>query len=69
MGYQDVVAIGKLFTSGQISTDRVIALAGPSVEQPRLIRTRLGANTDELTAGQLKAGEAACYLWWCFRWP
>ncbi|WP_299974941.1 Na(+)-translocating NADH-quinone reductase subunit A [uncultured Pseudoteredinibacter sp.] len=57
VGYQDVVAIGKLFTSGQISTDRVIALAGPSVEQPRLIRTRLGANTDELTAGQLKAGE------------
>lgn len=57
VGYQEVIAIGKLFTSGQLSMDRVIALAGPSVEQPRLIRTRLGASTDELTAGQLKAGE------------
>lgn len=57
IGYQDVIGMGKLFTSGQLSTDRVIALAGPRVEQPRLVRTRIGANTDELTAGQLKSGE------------
>ncbi|MCV6614606.1 MAG: Na(+)-translocating NADH-quinone reductase subunit A [Cellvibrionaceae bacterium] len=57
IGYQDVIAVGKLFTTGQLYTERVIALAGPQVEQPRLLRTRLGANTDELTAGQQKAGE------------
>lgn len=57
IGYQDVIALGKLFTTGQLYTERVISLAGPMVEQPRLLRTRLGANIDELCAGQLKAGE------------
>jgi len=57
VGYQDVIAIGKLFSTGQLYTDRVVAIAGPQVELPRLVRTRLGANTDELTAGQLKQGD------------
>ena len=56
VGYQDVIAVGKLFTTGKLFTDRVIALAGPRVDNPRLIRTRLGASTDELAAGELKAG-------------
>ena len=56
VGYQDVIAVGKLFTTGKLFTDRVVALAGPQVEKPRLIRTRLGASTDELAAGELKAG-------------
>lgn len=56
VGYQDVIAVGKLFTTGKLFTDRVIALAGPQVDKPRLIRTRLGASTDELAAGELKAG-------------
>ncbi len=57
IGYQDVIAYGKLFTTGQIFTDRVISLAGPQVENPRLIKTRVGADLVELTAGQLKAGD------------
>ena len=56
IGYQDVIAIGKLFTSGSLWVERVVALGGPAVEQPRLLRTRLGANLDELTAGQLTPG-------------
>ncbi|MFP6863365.1 Na(+)-translocating NADH-quinone reductase subunit A [Pseudomonas sp.] len=56
INYQDVIAIGKLFTTGQLWTDRVVALAGPVVEQPRLVRTRLGANLSELIAGQLQPG-------------
>ncbi|MFC3606504.1 Na(+)-translocating NADH-quinone reductase subunit A [Stutzerimonas tarimensis] len=56
IGYQDVIAVGKLFTSGRLSVERVVALAGPVVEQPRLLRTRLGASLDELTAGELQAG-------------
>ena len=56
INYQDVIAVGKLFTTGKLFTDRVVALAGPQVEKPRLIRTRLGASTDELTAGEMKAG-------------
>lgn len=58
IGYQDVIAIGKLFTTGQLYTDRLIAMAGPQVEQPRLVRTRIGANTDEITAGELKSGDS-----------
>jgi Na+-transporting NADH:ubiquinone oxidoreductase subunit A len=57
IGYQDVIAIGKLFTTGQLSTARVVALAGPQVEKPRLIRTRLGVSLDELCAGQLRPGD------------
>ncbi|WP_431223601.1 Na(+)-translocating NADH-quinone reductase subunit A [Serratia sp. L9] len=57
MGYQDVIAVGTLFTTGQLDTRHVVALAGPQVEQPVLLRTRLGASLDELTAGRLKAGE------------
>lgn len=57
IGYQDVIAYGRLFTSGRISVERIIALGGPQVEQPRLLRTRLGANVEELTAGQLKSGD------------
>ena len=56
VGYQDVIAVGKLFTTGKLFTDRVIALAGPQVDNPRLLRTRLGASTDELSAGELKVG-------------
>lgn len=57
VGYQDVIAIGKLFTTGRLSMDRVVSLAGPQVDKPRLVKTRVGANLDELTAGQMKAGE------------
>ncbi|PIE01288.1 MAG: NADH:ubiquinone reductase (Na(+)-transporting) subunit A [Thiothrix nivea] len=52
--YQDVVAIGKLFTTGQLSVERVISLAGPPLKHPRLIRSRLGACTDEMVQGELK---------------
>ena len=51
-GAQDVVAIGKLFHTGELDVTRVIALAGPAVTRPRLLRTRLGASTDDLTAGE-----------------
>ncbi len=57
LGYQDVIAFGKLFTTGELHSDRVIALAGPGVKEPRLIRTLLGANTNELTADSLHEGE------------
>jgi len=54
INYQDVAAYGAFITSGRIDTRRVVALAGPAVNKPRLLRTRIGANLDELTAGELK---------------
>lgn len=56
-GYQDVVAIGHLFSTGQLDVERVVSLAGPQVENPRLLRTRVGASLDDLTTGQLVEGE------------
>ncbi|WP_340617554.1 Na(+)-translocating NADH-quinone reductase subunit A [Xenorhabdus entomophaga] len=57
LGYQDVIAIGKLFTTGELYTDRVVSLAGPQVKSPRLVRTQLGADLLELTQDQLKEGD------------
>lgn len=54
IGYQDVIAIGKLFTTGRLWTERIIALGGPPVQRPRLLRTRLGANTEDLLQGELE---------------
>jgi Na+-transporting NADH:ubiquinone oxidoreductase subunit A len=57
IGYQDVIAVGKLFTTGELDNTRVISLAGPAAKNPRLVRTVLGANTEELTAGETTDGE------------
>lgn len=54
LSYQDVIAIGKLFTTGRLWVERIISLAGPPVHKPRLLRTRLGANTNELLDDELE---------------
>lgn len=56
LNYQDVTAIGRLLTTGRLDVARVVALGGPVVKQPRLIRTRLGAWLDETVQGELADG-------------
>ncbi len=58
IGAQDVVRIGQLFATGRLDTSLVIALGGPQVTSPRLLRTRLGASTTELVDGELQGGDA-----------
>jgi Na+-transporting NADH:ubiquinone oxidoreductase subunit A len=58
INYQDVIAIGKLFTTGRLWTERVISLAGPLVNRPRLIRARLGASTEDLVSGEIQQVQA-----------
>src|SRR5690606_12938500 len=58
LGPQDVVAIGRLFTPGRIATTRIVALGGPQVARPRLLRTRLGACLSELITPEIKSGAA-----------
>jgi len=53
---EDVAAFGGLFRTGRLPVERTITVAGPAVAQPRLVRTRLGASTDELLAGRLAPG-------------
>ncbi|MEG3756928.1 Na(+)-translocating NADH-quinone reductase subunit A [Pseudoalteromonas carrageenovora] len=57
IGYQDVIAFGHLFLTGEINADRVISLAGPRVKNPRLVKTQLGASLDDLVAGELEDGD------------
>ncbi len=57
LGYQDVVAVGHLFETGQMLVERVVSLAGPVVKRPRLLKTRLGASTDALVGGELDTDE------------
>lgn len=57
VNYQDVIAIGRLFMDGRLWTERVIAFAGPQVERPRLVRTRIGADLEALCAGEVAGAE------------
>lgn len=53
LNYQEVIAIGHLFRTGKIMTERVVALGGPKVSESLLLKTRLGACVDELIAGRV----------------
>ncbi|MGT8856753.1 Na(+)-translocating NADH-quinone reductase subunit A [Enterobacter sp. 186315] len=57
LNYQDVIAIGKLFMAGELCAERVIALGGPQAARPRLVSTLMGADINELLAGEAKEGE------------
>jgi Na+-transporting NADH:ubiquinone oxidoreductase subunit A len=52
IGFQDVIAIGKLFIHGKLWTDRYISLAGYSITHPEIFKTRLGASMDDFLSGQ-----------------
>lgn len=59
IGYQDVIAIGHLFVTGQLHTERIVAMGGSGVLKPSLVRTRLGASLinqcrQELTLDDLR---------------
>ena len=54
--YQDVIAVGVLFATGALWTERIVALGGPCVKRPRLLRTRQGASLTELLAGEVEEG-------------
>lgn len=53
IGYQDVAAVGKLFSTGRLDVSRVISIAGPSVVDPRLERTRIGARVSEIVKSDI----------------
>ncbi len=57
IGYQDVIAIGHLFTEGEYYNQRVVALGGPLAKNPRLVKTVQGAEINELVAGEFNASK------------
>jgi len=57
IGYQDVIAIGSLFSTGKLDTSRYVAVAGPMVNSPRVFSTRIGACVSQLVDGRLAEGK------------
>jgi len=57
VGYQDVLAIGSLFTTGELDNRKVVSLAGPEAINPRLVRTLLGADIAELATNEVNPGD------------
>jgi Na+-transporting NADH:ubiquinone oxidoreductase subunit A len=55
VNYQDTVAIGHLFRTGNLFVERVVSVAGPGAKEPGLIKTRIGASVTELTSKALVA--------------
>ena len=56
INYQDVIAVGHLMATGQLSVDRVISVAGPSISAPGLIRSRIGASLEQILEWRLVDG-------------
>lgn len=54
IGYQDVIAVGKLIETGKLFTERYVAVSGPQAKNPRILKTRLGACVSELTKDEAK---------------
>jgi Na+-transporting NADH:ubiquinone oxidoreductase subunit A len=52
INYQDVISFGASITSGELDTSRVVSIAGPAAKTPHIVRTQLGASTNELVKGQ-----------------
>ncbi|MCZ6508048.1 MAG: Na(+)-translocating NADH-quinone reductase subunit A [Acidobacteria bacterium] len=57
IGYQEVLAMGTLFESGNLDLGRVVSLDGPGVKRPRILQTRVGACLDDIVVGELEEGE------------
>ena len=52
LNYQECISLGYLIKNQSIRTSKVIALSGEGIGDPKLIRTRYGANISSLTAGR-----------------
>ena len=53
INWQDVVRIGNSVKSGNFCFDKYVSICGPACDEPKVVKTNLGANMEELTAGTL----------------
>ena len=52
INYQDIISLGYFKSNKVLRINKLISLGGPSVYEPSLLNVRMGANTDEITAGK-----------------
>lgn len=55
MNWQDVVRIGSSVKNGNFCFDKYVSICGPACDEPKVVKTNLGANMEELTAGMLSS--------------
>lgn len=55
VGIQDVADMGRLLRTGKRPVERVVAITGPEAREPKLVRTRPGADLAALLEGESKA--------------
>jgi len=48
LGVQEVITIGRLFTEGRYNAERVVAVTGAELSNPKYVSTKLGANMGDL---------------------
>jgi Na+-transporting NADH:ubiquinone oxidoreductase subunit A len=56
LGVQEVITLGALFTEKRFNAERVIALTGAELKEPKYVRSYLGANLKELLSGNTTEG-------------
>ena len=54
IGIDEVIAIGYLFRTGKLQIERIISLAGPGVNKPRLLKVIQGSCVSEIIQNELK---------------
>ncbi|MCL6282726.1 Na(+)-translocating NADH-quinone reductase subunit A [Ruegeria sp. 2012CJ41-6] len=57
IGYQDVIAIGRLVQTGHVDPSIVVAISGPMAARPRLVRTVMGTSTEDLTKDEVNGAD------------
>lgn len=55
---QDLVIIGELLLTGKFNAERIIALSGSSVKEPKYYTTKIGADVSTLVEGKLNEVES-----------
>jgi len=58
LGVQDAARIGHLVVTGRLDPTQIVAVGGPQVRDPHMVRTRLGASVPDLLEGALHAHAA-----------
>lgn len=54
---QEVLTIGRLFLEGRFDAERIVALTGSEVENPKYFKTKIGASIDNLIKDNVKPGK------------
>ena len=53
---QAVITLGNVFLEKRFNAERIVALTGAELKEPKYVRTKIGVNIEELLQGNLKEG-------------